>query len=290
MGDRIQGQHYRVEVDRPSLKLITEKTINLHRFFGEQDSKNEIPYMKWARQLKGFIETKGAEGTTLVAAMEWAESKRRNEIISDEAAESMAPKESIKQLELLIRNWTDGLADKAVTYNVQNGLDAWRKLHCEQLPEAKHRAQLLMNEFHNLNKASTIVELKDRIREIERITALWSETTDESVQFDEQVKMSKLRTIVPTGMFNYIAIQASECPDYDSLVALIETQIMDPVTGLARGEKTPGLNELGKEKIAGEALAQMGIEIDPEMVAQIIAVAQAKGKGKGKSNGKTCWN
>ena len=97
--------------------------------------------------------------------------------------------------------------------------------------QAKHRAQLLMNEFHNLSKATTIVELKNRIREIERITAQWSETTDEGVQFDEQVKMSKLRTIVPTGIFDYIAIQAAECPDYDSLGTLIETQIMDPVTG-----------------------------------------------------------
>ena len=63
-----------------------------------------------------------------------------------------------------------------------------------------------MNEFHNLTKASTIAELKHRIREMERITALWSETTDEGVQFDEQVKMSKLRTIVPTGIFTHIAI------------------------------------------------------------------------------------
>ena len=125
---------------------------------------------------------------------------------------------------------------------------------------------------------------------MERITARWSETTDEGMQFDEQVKMSKLRTIVPTGIFNYIAIQAAECPDYDSLVALIETQIMDPVTGLSRGEKTPGRNEIGQQKVAGEALAQMGMEVDPEMVAQIIAVAQAKGKGKGNGGGKTCWN
>ena len=89
-----------------------------------------------------------------------------------------------------------------------------------------------MNEFHNLTKSNTIGKLKHRIREIERITALWSETSDEGIQFDEQVKMSKLRTIVPTNIFNFIAIQAAERPDYDSLVALIETQIMDPVTGI----------------------------------------------------------
>ena len=248
MGDRIQGYTWSNEKEEKGLRLITEKTINLTKFFGEQDSKNQIPYMKWARQLKGFIGTKGEEGAKLVAAMNWAETKKRNEIINDDIAERNAPRDSVKQLELLIRNWTDGLADKTVTYNVKNGLDAWRELHNEQLPEAKHRPQLLMNEFHNLSKASTVAELKHWIREIERITALWSETTDEGVQFDEQVKMSKLRTIIPTGIFNHIAIQASECPDYDSLVSLIETQIMDPVTGLSRGEKMPGLNELGGRK------------------------------------------
>ena len=90
MGDHIQGYAGRADGERTGIKLITEKTINHTKFFGEQDSKNQIPYMKWARQIKGFIETKGAEGTTLVAAMAWAESKRRNEVIPDEAAERLS--------------------------------------------------------------------------------------------------------------------------------------------------------------------------------------------------------
>ena len=102
--------------------------------------------------------------------------------------------------------------------------------------------------------------------------------------------MSKLNTIVPTNIFNFIAIQAAGCPDYDCLVALIETQIMDPVTGLSRGEKMPGLNGLGAEKATEETeeyLVQMGLESSSEIVAQIIAAAQAKGKSKGKGSGKT---
>ena len=119
-----------------------------------------------------MIQTKGAEGAKLVVAMEWAETAR-NEIINDEVVERTASRDSTKLLELLIRNWTDGLADKIVTYNVTKGLGAWRKLHSEHLPEVEHRAQLLMNEFHNLTKTnSTIVELKHRVRKIERITAL----------------------------------------------------------------------------------------------------------------------
>ena len=115
------------------------------------------------------------------------------------------------------------------------------------------------------------------------MTALWSETSDEGIQFDEQVKMSKLRTIVPSSIFNFIAMQAAECPDYDSLVALIETQIMDPDTGLPRVDTPPGLNELTKEKAVLEVLAHMGYETDPEWVAQIIAAA---GKGKGEEKAK----
>ena len=64
MGDRIQGCAMDKDKEGGGFKLITEKTINLTKFFGEQDSKNQVPYMKWARQLKGFIETRGKEGNS----------------------------------------------------------------------------------------------------------------------------------------------------------------------------------------------------------------------------------
>ena len=88
--------------------------------------------------------------------------------------------------------------------------------------------------------------------------------------------------IVPTSIFNYIAIRAAECANYDSLVTLIETQTMDPITGLSRGEKTPSLNELtNTEPKLQEVLAQMGVDPESEWAINVLA-AFNKGKGKGK--------
>ena len=39
-----------------------------------------------------------------------------------------------KQLQLLMNNWTDGMADKTISYEVCNVLDSWRKLHHQHLP------------------------------------------------------------------------------------------------------------------------------------------------------------
>ena len=43
------------------------------KLFGEQDSRNKISYTKWARQIKVFIGSKGADGMELARAMNWAE-------------------------------------------------------------------------------------------------------------------------------------------------------------------------------------------------------------------------
>ena len=147
-----------------------------------------------------------------------------------------------KQLMLLMKNWTAGMAEEAITYNVKNGIDAWRKLYYNQLPEIEHQKTLLMNEFNALVKTNTIADMKVKIQSIERITALWTEKADQT--FDENVKVSKLRTIIPTTLYQFIAIEANKTNKHEELVQLVETQIMDPITGQARGGKSPALNAL----------------------------------------------
>ena len=145
-----------------------------------------------------------------------------------------------KQLMLLMGNWTAGLVEEAITYNVKNGLDAWRKLYHNQLPEIENQKQLSMNEFHSLVKATTVPELKLRMSSIERLTSLWTEKADQT--FDEHSKVSKLRMVIPNSVYQFTAVEANKTKAYDELAQLVETQIMDPGTGLARWEKNPVLN------------------------------------------------
>ena len=44
----------------------------------------------------------------------------------------------IKQYQLLMDSWTDGMADKTISHPVQNGSDSWRKLYHQQPPEIRH--------------------------------------------------------------------------------------------------------------------------------------------------------
>ena len=46
-------------------RFVTEKSLNLTKLHGEQDSRNKISYTKWARQIKDFSESKGADGKAL---------------------------------------------------------------------------------------------------------------------------------------------------------------------------------------------------------------------------------
>ena len=79
-------------------------------------------------------------------------------------------------------------------YNVANGLDAWRKLYHDQLPAVEHQKQMLLNEFHHLSKATSLKDMRERVQDIERFTALWSQVAD--APFDEESKLSKLRSLI----------------------------------------------------------------------------------------------
>ena len=109
-------------------RLVTEKSLNPKTLFGEQDPKNKISYNKWSRQINYFIESKGVDGMELSKAMDWAVGQGRGQTLEDHTVFATYPSyegsNTLKQLKLLIQNWTDGMAEQTIAYNVHNGLDA----------------------------------------------------------------------------------------------------------------------------------------------------------------------
>ena len=115
--------------------------------------------------------------------------------------------------------------------------------------------------------------------------------------------MSKLKTIIPQTVYNYIAVEAKKCTTYEQLVQLVETQTMDPVTGITRGDKLPGLNGLSP---AAQAYAPQEVEkawnqhecetflnelgVDPTTEGGHLLLGALKGKGKGKGKNSQCFN
>ena len=108
--------------------------MNMQKLSGEHDEFNKIHYTKWKTQITDFIGSKGKAGARLTAAMEWARDLGRDQKVTDSMIEqhtshrSLLEDGDVKQLMLLMNNWTEGSADKAISVGILNGLDAWRKL------------------------------------------------------------------------------------------------------------------------------------------------------------------
>ena len=90
------------------------------------------------------------------------------------------------------------------------------------------------------------------------MASLWSTLAD--ANFDEETKISKLKTVIPPDVYNYIALEARKCKRYDEMVQLVETQTMDPITGVAKGEQTPGLSHISQEEKVEESWERDGVE------------------------------
>ena len=89
------------------------------------------------------MDPKGPEGIGLVSAMVRADSFGRNVRVMDTMVERRYGRThhsgNIKQLQLLMNSWADGMADEAISHEVHNGPCAWRELCRQQLSEIAHQ-------------------------------------------------------------------------------------------------------------------------------------------------------
>ena len=68
----------------------------------------------------------------------------------------------------------------------------------------------MLQEFNQLKLAKGNDELLDIMQDIGRITAEYSEI-EEGLVFDDSSKLTKLKTIIPAGLYKYTAIAARQC-------------------------------------------------------------------------------
>ena len=101
--------------------------------------------------------------------------------------------------------------------------------------------------------------------------------------------IAKPKALVPTDLCNYIAIATEDCNQHGEFVQFVKAQLMDPVTGLARGDTPPGIS--GPTEGDGEwtnTQAECGpyaqrCEVNNEHMDWALG---AVGNGKGCTNGK----
>ena len=56
--------------------------------------------------------------------------------------------------------------------------------------------------------------------------------------------MDKLRKLIPSSIWNYIAQSARSARTYRELVDIVMNELIDLKTGMLQGEKSPTLNEV----------------------------------------------
>ena len=94
---------------------------------------------------------------------------------------------------------------------------------------------MLMNELNGLKKAEPLADFNARVQDIERVTFRWADLPQ--TPFNEGHKLSKLKMLLPTTVYNYIAVNLRNVTTHDEIIQLIEAQTKDPTTGLMRSEK-----------------------------------------------------
>ena len=94
--------------------------------------------------------------------------------------------------------------------------------------------------------------------EIERNTDNWERLSNR--QFDGEAKVGKLRELIPTNIWNFIAQGARSARTYRELVAIVMNQLTDPKTGMLLGEKAPTLNDLADGGHGTYALGKGGFK------------------------------
>lgn len=158
------------------LRLMIRKYLNMLKFSGEQVKTNKVHYSTWSKNIKDHLEPTGPDGIELVKAMMRAVSSGRNTKVTDAMVEQRFSRSHqhghVNQLQLLMKNWTGGQADKTISYDVHNGIDSRRKLHHQHLPDTAHQQETFMQELNNPKLATDIEQLRERMQERERITPL----------------------------------------------------------------------------------------------------------------------
>ena len=86
------------------------------------------------------------------------------------------------------------------------------------MPHAEDKRNLLMTEFMSLKCSANAGGIRQAILEIERITDSWGRVAGRP--FDEESKVGKLRELVPSGIWDFIAQRARQAKTFSWILLL----------------------------------------------------------------------
>ena len=116
--------------------LVNSRNMELKRFSGESGSK--MTYLEFNESQRELISIKGKDGEVRDTILILAENKGDSQVTTRhlEQLQKMVPKiwEYDRAVHAALKNLTEGDAKIFIKYEVDGGVDAWRKLYIEYIP------------------------------------------------------------------------------------------------------------------------------------------------------------
>lgn len=117
-----------------------------------------MTYLEFIESQGEFISIKGKDGDVLNTILTWAENEGDCEVTTRhlEQLEKMVLKiwEYDRAVHATFTNWMEGDAKRLMRYEVNGGVDAWRKPYIEYIPLAQMRQDTILTKILNLKLVS----------------------------------------------------------------------------------------------------------------------------------------
>ena len=161
------------------------------------------------------------------------------------------------------KTWTDGDAKRLVKYEVNGGIDAWRKLYVEFIPMAQTRQDIIVSEILELKPVQD-KQIRKFLNRVEELRYKYNQCGCSPL--GENIVRRVLAKCLPKDVMKPLALHMEDATTFQQMRKLIMRQLHDELTGMLEGESTQPLYTIAPEETQSEEA-----ETTPE---QIMAKAE----------------
>ena len=242
--ERDDGQDNRS--DSNEFTLVNSRNIEMKKFSGEHNSK--MTYLEFNDSQRELVGIKGRHGIVLNKILTWAE-QQGDAIITDialEKLEAAVPKiwEYNRAIHASLKNWTDGEAKRLIKYEVNGGIDAWRKLYMEYIPLAQTRQDIILSEILEMRPVTT-KDVRKCLNRIEELRYKYNQCGN--APLGDNIIKRMLVKCIPKEVMKPLALHLESAETFQQARKLIMRQMHDELTGMLEGEATQPLYSIGQD-------------------------------------------
>ena len=222
---------------RNEFTLVNPRNITITPFSSR--NLNTTPYIPFNNSIRRLTLAQGSDGELLLKILDGVEALGPTKFTNSDLHTMITRYPKIKEFDTAIKsallNWPTGTANNIIRHNVNNGLDAWRKLYNSYVPLAQDLQNILICELMPL-KPMAENDIDSPFNEVERVTDLYVNAGSDELSH-KWIKDAILKNL-PEKISTALAIELKKATSIDDMQNTINIYLHDHRTGLPRG--TPG--------------------------------------------------